>query len=174
MTWVCHICSGLWPSPTPCGPVIGLVILTFPKTSLRIKSSGLLWGGLHSVYWMLFPPRCISFARQAGSEIFASFPCLLTSSLLACSARPRASHGFLCRRSGNLLLLTIAWRVRRGPHTNGRPGDRTSTSPTLPSAIQLRTNRASAPSGAFGSVCLQHVTNKRGGVRQRVFAARHH
>ena len=40
---------------------------------------------------MLFPPRCISFARQAGSEIFASFSSLLTSSLLACSARPGAS-----------------------------------------------------------------------------------
>ena len=33
----------------------------------------------------------------------------LTSSLLACSARPEASHAFLCRRRGNLLLLIIAW-----------------------------------------------------------------
>lgn len=76
--------------------------LNFPSSHKNLRG---YYGG---VYWMLFPPRCISFARQAGSEIFASFPCLLTSSLLACSARPRASRGFLCRRGGNLLLLIIA------------------------------------------------------------------
>ena len=30
-----------------------------------------------------------------------------------------------------ILSQSIACCVRRGPHTNGRPGDRTSTSPTL-------------------------------------------
>ena len=43
----------------------------------------------------------ISFARQAGSEVLPSIPSLLTSPhLFACSARPGASHGLLCRRDG--------------------------------------------------------------------------
>ena len=66
-----------------------------------------LWGG-EGVIVLLPLNLCMSFTYQARSEIFASTFSSLISSHLACSARPRASHGFLCRRGGNLLLPIIA------------------------------------------------------------------
>ena len=74
------------------------------KSSENAVTSGpSVWGGwFGQPLARVLPQYAPLVARQAGSEseVFASLPSLLTPSLLACSARPGASHGLLCRRDG--------------------------------------------------------------------------
>ena len=115
------------------------------------------------------PDPCVAFTYQARTEIFASIFSLLTSSHLACSARSGGFHSLLCRRSGTSLIYcfiyepcwwilsqSIACCVRRGPHTNGRPGDRTSTSPPLLNEFNWEHTEHARPRGR-SVACIRSI-----------------
>ena len=130
------------------------------------------------------PDPCVAFTYQARTEIFASIFSLLTSSHLACSARSGGFHSLLCRRSGTSLIYcfnterrgfnlpsgcpphtvllwwilsqSIACCVRRGPYTNGRPGDRTSTSPPLLNEFNWEHTEHARPRGR-SVTCIRSI-----------------